>query len=882
MLHINHILQLLLFLTSLLALIVGFSTYRRSRVHGAMEFSFLMFAIAWWGLCDASQAWFHSEMIKLRFAQASYFGIVISPLAWVGFIFNYSQIKLRIPAWFRYFVYLFCGLFLLVVLSNDLHHLVYKSWFINPGDYGLQFNYGPFFWLWVAVSYFCLMAGTIRLIMTAIRSVTLLRANMILIIVGALFPWIGNIMYISGLNPINGFDPTPVGFVITGTIGMIVIFRKKLFNYVPLAYQNLFINLNDAALVVDYRGNIIESNIRARRLAGRKDLKNYSWSDFCFAFKENPENALLHYLNFQGDEGDELELSVHKADRINWFVLKGSRIGQTEESNRGYIISLRDNTLWKKQKDTLEKSASLMGLSGRFAGEMLRSNDWQSIYREYAPNFQSICKAQGCFISCNPEDESYFAGVLTKESRVWQRTWKNLLKSYLLETPSSDYFELSNDSFLALPLEVDDKKIGYWVFFWKLADKKDALEAHDVLKLASNVLSSAIENQINEVNLRKARDEAEQASRAKSEFLSIMSHEIRTPLNAVIGISHLLKDENKDQSLQEKVDTLNGSAENLLILINDILDYSKIEAGKIELQIQNFSPGYLLKTLLQENEYRARENQNELVFHSSIDENSVYEGDKMRLGQVLNNLLSNALKFTDNGKVEAGIEVLDSKKGVDILKFWVKDTGIGIKAEFMPKLFDMFTQATSTSTRKFGGTGLGLAISQSLLQLMGSKLEVDSKEGIGSTFYFALKLKRASIELKTEKEKNRVKAANDIQGMKVLIVEDNMVNVFVCQNFLKKWGVVSEVAENGEAGVEMIKSNSYDCVLMDIQMPVMDGYEATAKIREFNKEIPIIALTASAMLDKKEKTLMVGMNDFVSKPFRPDELHAVISKYKPA
>lgn len=881
MLETNFTLQLILLITTALAVTVGFSTFRRSRVPGAQEFSYLMFAIAWWGLCDAVQVWFPDEMVKVRLAQISYLGIIVSPLAWVGFIFKYSQIKLRVPKWFSRFVYIFCILFLGIVLTNDWHHLVYTGWSIEPGDFGMTFYYGPLFWVWVMVSYFCLMAGTTRLILTAIRSVTLLRANMILIIIGALFPWIGNIMYITRANPVSGFDPTPVGFVITGTIGMIIIFRKKLFNYVPLAYQNLFINLNDAALVIDSRGEIIEANKRARLLVKKRELKHSSWWDFCYAFKEHPEIALLEYLDFTGDDGSEIEIAVHQKDTIRWYMVRGSRIGQTEDTNRGYIISLRDISLWKKQKDTLEKSASLMGLSGRFAGEMLRSGKWQEVYKEYAPNFRSICKAQGSFISCDPNQEHYFKEVITQESRVWHHSWKNLLKQHVIEKPVSDYFELNADAFLALPLEVDEKRIGYWVFFWHLNDKQDAMEAQDVLKLASNVLSSAIENQLNEAQLKNARDEAEQASRAKSEFLSVMSHEIRTPLNAVIGISHMLKDENKDESLKTKVDTLNSSAENLLVLINDILDYNKIEAGKLELNLQQFSPTKLLETLLNENEYRALENQNKLINATELENNFLYEGDKMRLGQILNNLLSNAIKFTDRGTIEAGITVLSSSPKSDTLKFWVKDSGIGIDPEFLPKLFDMFTQATSSSTRKFGGTGLGLAICQSLLKLMGSKLEVETEAGKGSTFSFVIKLKR-TISTEMSQPENKEIKEDSIEGMRVLIVEDNMVNVFVCQNFLKKWGVISEVAENGAEGVQKVQANDYDCVLMDIQMPVMDGYEATAKIREFNKTVPIVALTASAMLDKKEKTLMVGMDDFVSKPFRPDELYSVLSRFKQA
>ncbi|MDX5321280.1 MAG: PAS domain S-box protein, partial [Bacteroidota bacterium] len=504
----NQILQFLLLLTTFLALIVGLSTNNRSKVPGSKQFAYLMFAISWWAFCDASQFWFDDLETKLLLAQLSYLGIIIAPLTWVSFIFTYSQIKLRIPAWLKWFVFVFCALYFLVVLSNSYHHLVYTHWDMAPEDYGLSFTYGPAFWGWVAVSYFCLMAGTIRLILTAIQSVTLLRANMILIIIGALFPWIGNILYITGLNPIKGFDPTPVGFTITGVIGVIIIFRKKLFNYVPLAYQNLFINLNDAALVVDYKGEIIEANKRARKLSKVKDLKHKEWIDFCRSLKENPEEAMTNYLDFEGDEGPEMEISLPDGGAFRWFMLQGNRIGKTEDTNRGYILSLRDITLWKKQKSTLEKSASLMGLSGRFAEEMLRSQNWREVYQEYAPNFRSICRATGCFLSGLDENNTLFHGLVNENAEYWEKTWKNYRLKEKLADSFHELIEINHEIFVVLPIEVNETILGHWVFYWSSNEKTEALEAIDVLKLASNVLSSSIENQQHEEQLLKAKDEA--------------------------------------------------------------------------------------------------------------------------------------------------------------------------------------------------------------------------------------------------------------------------------------------------------------------------------------------------------------------------------------
>lgn len=475
--------------------------------------------------------------------------------------------------------------------------------------------------------------------------------------------------------------------------------------------------------------------------------------------------------------------------------------------------------------------------------------------------------------------KNFFDGLITNVSRIWQQTYKKKLVLDTSNKPIVTAFNLEKDKFVVLPLEVNGHVIGNWVFLWDSDEIGEALEAQDILKLASNILSSSIENQIKEEELRKAKNEAEQASRVKSDFLSVMSHEIRTPLNAVIGISFILQDENKDPLLSTTINTLNNSAENLLVLVNDILDYSKIEAGKLELHEQYFSPANLITSLIEENQYRIKENHQIVLSMSGDENNGIYLGDRMRIGQIINNLITNAIKFTEKGSIQVGIKSIAKKNGYETLRISIHDTGMGIDAAFLPQLFEKFTQATGSSTRKYGGTGLGLAICQSLLTLMDSKLEVESILHEGSTFWFDLDLKKTS-SVEEIQPNTPVDKEESIEGMRVLLVEDNAINVFVCQNFLTKWGVISAVAVNGEESIQMAKDEIYDCILMDIQMPVMDGYEATSIIRQFNSTIPIIALSASPLMEKKEQSLLAGMNDFISKPFRSNELYSMLLKYK--
>lgn len=873
----NELLQLILFLTTGISLAVGFTTLRKRQVAGSREFSILMFAISWWALCDAIQYFYSSVPVKVFLAQLSYAGIVISPLAWVTFIFTYSQVKLRIPRWLYWTTPTVCIAFFVAVMTNDLHHMVYNRSVLEEADhFGVTHYYGPLFWFWVAVSYVCLLSGTLRLILTALRSVSLFRTNMVLIILGALFPWIGNILYISGLNPIVGFDPTPVGFTLTGIIGLVIIFRQRLFDFVPLAYHTLFTNLSEAVLVLDWQENILDANTKARRMVRQKTLKNRSFRDFYSLLHQESNPRLKNYFTFQGTEGPELEIVLPGP---TWFQLKGRRLGDDKQEKRGFLLSIQDITLWKKNQEKLEKNGQLLGLCARFAEEMIKQRDWEQVFREYSIRFQSMCVAQGNFIYPNADYREEFSKVISPESRLWQALWDNKLKKAGVASDQlPPFLEMENDSFAMLPIVRHEEQIGHWVFLW--TDKKDLpdTEELDILRLASGILSSALEHQKAQESLILAKEQAESANRAKSDFLSVMSHEIRTPLNAVYAISHMLKEENGDNALGEKIDTLYNSSENLLLLVNDILDYSKIEAGKLELVEQTFSPDQLIGSLIEENNYQAQERKNTLEYVSELTSGQGYIGDRLRLGQVLNNLISNAVKFTTAGNILVSAKVMEQRAGTDLVRISIKDNGGGIDPAFMPYLFDKFSQANTANTRIAGGTGLGLAICKRLLLLMGSELKVDSKLDEGSVFWFDIELKRSVLTSEDAGNHESPDGEGKLRGMHVLLAEDNKVNVFVCKNFLGKWEVTCEVAENGEEAVKMAREGNYDCILMDIQMPVMDGYRATMEIRKFNATIPIIALTASALLDKKEKMLISGMNGFIPKPFRPDEFYQTLLK----
>lgn len=424
----------------------------------------------------------------------------------------------------------------------------------------------------------------------------------------------------------------------------------------------------------------------------------------------------------------------------------------------------------------------------------------------------------------------------------------------------------------------------------KLIEAINLLETpeSDASKIDDNNLLSLVDFLQRQIHIRKSieaeliksKEVAEKATQAKSEFLSMMSHEIRTPLNAIIGLTYLMQQEDQTPSVMENLKTLHFSAENLHLLINDILDFSKIEAGKVELEEMPFDLKLLVSNIKKANQVKAEEKGNKIKLMFDDDIPATLIGDSLRIGQVLTNLVSNAVKFTLNGSVTIEVSVLKKDAEKASIYFSVTDTGIGIPLDKQKLIFERFSQADSETTRKFGGTGLGLVISKKLIQLHNSDINLDSEVGKGTKFWFEIDL-RIGTTLKQQIVSALTENESDVslEGVKLLLVDDYFVNIRVASKFLEKWKVTFDTAENGLIALEKFRNNEYDLILMDILMPEMDGYTAAEKIRETGTDVPIIALTASATMNNQDRAFSVGMNDYVTKPFNPKELYHKIAKY---
>ena len=558
--------------------------------------------------------------------------------------------------------------------------------------------------------------------------------------------------------------------------------------------------------------------------------------------------------------------SFEYARNNNYGILNHYEARMVPHENGGVVTMVRNITLRKKNERIIEENNIKMNAILESTSHIMFALDTDYRYTAFnLAHSMRMKKYANIDISLGMEHPLLSQNNLIKSGmRDFERVVKGeqfvSLDSAIAQTGERIFYEIFYN-----PIhDANSKIIGFAVF------------AQDVTQRI-----------LFEEELKDAKIKAEAGAKAKSAFLSNMSHEIRTPMNVIMGLTNIVLQDNLSAKSRENLRTVKSATENLLGIVNDILDISKIEAGKVTLEEKDFDLFELLKDIERVFSFSTKEKK--LYFNVNMADNmpKVVKGDRLRLNQILINLLGNAFKFTNEGGVTLTVSILteNAYQNANMVRFVIADTGIGIPASQQKSIFESFTQAFSDKAKKIQGTGLGLAITKQLVELQNGQIYVTSELGKGSNFIIELPfLKTNNTQIITENPSNKQQQEQiSLKGMRILLAEDNLLNQFVAKQILEEWEIVLEIANTGVEVLEKMAKQDFDLILMDLQMPEMDGFEATEYIRTKlsapENSIPIIALTADAFQDTRQKALEIGMNAVVTKPFQTEELFSAIAQF---
>lgn len=660
----------------------------------------------------------------------------------------------------------------------------------------------------------------------------------------------GEYRWIEGIfSPSYEADESCGGYI---GLGIDITDRKNL-EAGMIRYKMLAEKVRDTILFMEINGRVFDANNAAEALYGytRDELLQLT----AFDLIEGGKSIAIEQME-NGDKDGFFFEANHRRKDGTYFPVEVSAKTTILDNKRILICIIRDISERKAQENALIDSEE---------------------------KFRQVFHSSADAIFVHEANDDGTPGKLVEVNQTAGDMFKYSYEEFFAQTEVVPLFEVTNDDFATFGQRLLDAK--QITFQGRVRQRDGSTLPVEVVcsycflnnkKMIVTIMRDIAERLSVEEALHQAKEAAESASRAKSEFLANMSHEIRTPLNGIVGMVNLMRLSNLNPEQQENIKIVKTCVNALLNVINDILDFSKMEAGKLEIQKKNCNLKSLVEHTVKAQLPVAANKGIELNYSFSANMPQFVMGDFHRIQQILNNLISNAIKFTDRGEIWVKVKKISGDDAQVTLQFAVEDTGIGIAEKHIESIFDSFSQVDGSFTRRFGGTGLGLAITKQLVELMGGAIWVESHKGLGSKFYFQLPFEPGKKELeKTEINPAYLKVNKQV---KILVTEDDKVNQLVISRMLTECGYLVELAENGFEALEKVKRNKYDIILMDIQMPGMDGVEATKRIRETNKTVPILAITAYALQGDREKFLQQGMDGYVSKPLKIEKLIEEIEK----
>jgi PAS domain S-box-containing protein len=621
-------------------------------------------------------------------------------------------------------------------------------------------------------------------------------------------------------------------------------------------YKILVESSTDIIFRVDTEGKYIYVNPNASSITGYSE-KEILGKSFTFLLEENYKKKLVNFYNFQlkqNVENTTIEFPIITKNGAQIWLEQSVNLVKTSDGKFEWIALARDVTEKKIAENSLIRSEEkYRSILENLELGLVEADVDNKIVKAYPKFCELVGYSEAEIVGQNGVDL-----LLDEEA-------KNIM--------DEQYAKREEGKPSVYELQIT-KKSGEKV--WVMISGAPFYDMNNKFLGTIGIHLDISERKKMEEELKAAKELAENSLKSKEMFLANMSHEIRTPLNAIIGMSELLLQSKINFKQQNYLKAISTSSENLLALINDILNFSKIDAGKIELEEIPISLHQVIENSIELLKLKADEKNVLLTCDISEKEEVGYLSDPLRLGEVLTNLLSNAIKFTSAGKVNLRCRIAQENDLFDRIYFEVRDTGIGIPPDKLQLIFEEFTQVNESTTRVFGGTGLGLSISKKLVNLFGGNLTVESKIGTGSVFYFDILLQRTSLP---QAATPAIIDASHFANCHILVVDDNDINLILAESILEKWKIKVTKAVNGADAVDLVAENEYDLILMDIQMPVLDGLGATWMIRnKLKKEVPIVALTANVEQSELNRYLENGINDYLCKPFKQHELFTVLEK----